>query len=135
MKEQITGSCLCGAARFRIHGAMEHFFLCYCSRCRKGSGSAHAANLFSGNASIEWLEGEEKVRIFRLPDTRHTKCFCSDCGSSLPMGEEHSGFIMMPAGSLDTPIAIRPEARICYASRAEWVDTIECVETMDGLPD
>ena len=26
MNDQVTGSCLCGAVRFRIHGAFEHFF-------------------------------------------------------------------------------------------------------------
>ncbi len=134
MSDQATGSCLCGAVRFRVHGAFEHFFLCYCSRCRKGSGSAHAANLFSAGASVEWLGGEDKVRNFRLAGTRHTKCFCSECGSSLPAAEEDSGFVMVPAGSLDAPIAIRPEARICYASRAEWVDEMECAEIIEGLP-
>ncbi|TDH35855.1 GFA family protein [Pseudohoeflea suaedae] len=135
MANERSGSCLCGAVRFRIHGAFEHFFICYCSRCRKGSGSAHAANIFSASASIEWLGGEDKVRIFQLPDTRHTKCFCSDCGSSLPLEEVDSGFIMVPAGALDTPVDIKPDARICFASRAEWVDELECTEVVDGLPD
>jgi hypothetical protein len=134
MNDQVSGSCLCGAVRFRIHGAFEHFFLCYCSRCRKGSGSAHAANLFSSTATIEWLNGAEKRRNFQLPDSRHATCFCNDCGSSLPMGEGESGFIMVPAGSLDTPVAISPEARIFFASRAEWVDDIDGVETLDGSP-
>tara|TARA_Y100000815_G_scaffold32131_1_gene26808 strand:+ start:226 stop:603 length:378 start_codon:yes stop_codon:yes gene_type:complete len=109
-------------------------FLCYCSRCRKGSGSAHAANLFGSAATVEWLRGEDHVRDFQLPGTRHTKCFCRECGSALPMDSKDGGFIMVPAGSLDTQIAIKPDARICHASRAAWVDTIECVETVDGLP-
>ena len=41
-----SGTCLCGAVRFEISGSFERFYLCHCSRCRKGSGSAHAANLF-----------------------------------------------------------------------------------------
>ena len=135
MNDQVSGSCLCGAVRFRIHGGFEHFFLCYCARCRKGSGSAHAANLFSATATIEWLNGAEKRRSVQLPGSRHAKCFCSDCGSSLPMEEGESGFIMVPAGALDTPVAIDPEARIYFASRAEWVDDIECIETLDGSPD
>lgn len=134
MNDQATGSCLCGAVRFRVHGAFEHFFLCYCSRCRKGSGSAHAANLFASDATVEWLSGEEKVRVFELPGTRHAKCFCSDCGSALPRASAGEGLVVVPAGSLDTPLKIRPDARISYASRADWVDELDCVETIDGLP-
>lgn len=134
MNDQATGSCLCGAVRFRVHGAFEHFFLCYCSRCRKGSGSAHAANLFASDATVEWLSGEGKVRVFELPGTRHAKCFCSVCGSALPRASAGGGLVVVPAGSLDTRLKIRPDARISYASRAEWVDELECVETIDGLP-
>ena len=134
MNDQATGSCLCGAVRFRVHGAFDHFFLCYCSRCRKGSGSAHAANLFASDATVEWLSGEEKVRVFELPATRHAKCFCSVCGSALPRASAGRGLVVVPAGSLDTPLKIRPDARISYASRADWVDELDCVETIDGLP-
>lgn len=134
MNDQATGSCLCGAVRFRVHGAFEHFFLCYCSRCRKGSGSAHAANVFASDATVEWLSGEEKVRVFELPATRHAKCFCSVCGSALPRASAGRGLVVVPAGSLDTPLKIRADARISYASRADWVDELDCVETIDGLP-
>ncbi len=41
-----TGSCLCGAVRFRIEGEFERFYLCHCSHCRKDTGSAHAAGQF-----------------------------------------------------------------------------------------
>jgi hypothetical protein len=46
MTQTVTGSCLCGAVSFEVSGAFDSFFLCHCSRCRKDTGSAHAANLF-----------------------------------------------------------------------------------------
>jgi len=49
------GSCLCGEVRFEIVGNFERFFLCHCGRCRKDTGSAHAANLFSSTAKVHWL--------------------------------------------------------------------------------
>src|SRR5262245_45959705 len=66
-----SGSCLCGAVRFEIAGDFEHFYLCHCQHCRKDTGSAHAANLFSSKASLKWLAGQDKVTVFNLPNTRH----------------------------------------------------------------
>ena len=77
------GSCLCGAVSFRIDGAFEGFFLCHCQRCRKDTGSAHAANLFSTGATLTWLSGTDDVVVYDLPETRHGKSFCRKCGSAL----------------------------------------------------
>src|SRR6185295_6432620 len=78
------GSCLCGEVQFEIAGDFERFFLCHCGRCRKDTGSAHAANLFSSTAKVHWLSGQAKIKRFHVPSTRHEKCFCSECGSALP---------------------------------------------------
>ena len=129
----LSGSCLCGAVRFTIAGAFDAFFLCHCARCRKDSGSAHAANIFSAGARITWTEGQERRRTFRLPQTRHEKAFCTICGSALPY-QGDDGALVIPAGSLDTPIDIRPDAHLCMASRAEWDDNLAAIPALDGLP-
>lgn len=51
------GSCLCDEITFVIEGEFEQFFFCHCERCRKDTGSAHAANLFSSTAKLSWLSG------------------------------------------------------------------------------
>lgn len=133
MSEQHVGSCLCGAVRFEIDGAFEGFFLCHCSRCRKGTGSAHAANLFSSNAKLTWLAGEEKVKTFAVAGTRHSRSFCVACGSALPRAHGGAGLVT-PAGALDTDVDLRPNAHICYASRANWDERLEETPKLDGLP-
>ena len=133
MSEISAGGCLCGAVTFEIAGAFEGFFLCHCSRCRKGTGSAHAANLFSRSATITWLSGEDKVRVYRVPDTRHQKCFCTDCGSALPRVQP-DGMLVVPAGSLDSDVHVRPNAHIFCASRANWDDHLEDVPKLDAFP-
>lgn len=134
MTEPARGSCQCKVVTFEITGAFERFFLCHCSRCRKDTGSAHGANLFSATASLRWLSGEESVRRYRIPDTRHEKCFCAHCGAALPRVSEGRGVLVVPAGCLDTPVGLRPEAHICWASRADWDDRLEDVPKLDGLP-
>src|SRR5262245_54108822 len=61
------GSCLCGDVRFEILGAFERFFLCHCGRCRKDTGSAHAANLFSSTAKVRWLSGQSAISTYQVP--------------------------------------------------------------------
>ena len=132
MDNLATGQCLCGAVKFRISGEFESFFLCHCGRCRKDSGSAHSANLFSSTAKITWVSGEETAKEFKLPGSRHAKCFCTDCGSALPFFQD--GVLVVPAGSLDTPIGIRPSAHICVSSRADWDNDLASIDRIDGMP-
>lgn len=134
MTSPATGRCLCGAVKFHVSGEFESFFLCHCSRCRKDSGSAHSANLFSSTAKITWLSGENNIKSFRLAGSRHVKCFCTECGSALPFSQVSEGVIVVPAGSLDSGTGIRPNAHICFSSRANWDDDLASLETIDGLP-
>lgn len=128
------GSCLCGAVKFEIAGDFESFYLCHCQHCRKDTGSAHAANLFSGSAKVSWLTGENNVRSFTLPSTRHSRSFCSVCGSALPNIQMSGALTVVPAGCLDSPVSIKPTAHIFVSSKADWDTGLENLPTFDGLP-
>ena len=126
------GSCLCGAVTFKVDGKFDRFYLCHCTHCRKDTGSAHAANLFSSTAKIEWLSGQNKVQTYSLPQTRHVRCFCSVCGSAMPhVGRE---FVVVPAGCLDTHLASAPDAHIFVASRAAWDKELDRISAFDTFP-
>lgn len=134
MSNQYVGSCLCGRVRFEIEGLFERFYLCHCEYCRKDTGSAHAANLFFSTASLKWLAGEDQVRQFNLPGTRHSKCFCSNCGSALPLAQMSGELLVVPAGSLDSEVTLRPNAHIFVSSRARWDDELERVPMVATFP-
>ena len=129
-----TGSCLCGKVRFEVVGNFEHFFLCHCDYCRKDTGSAFAANLFSSTATLNWLAGEHGVRVFHLPDTRHVKSFCGTCGSALPSEQMGGDLVVVPAGSLDGEPGIAPCAHIFVDSRATWEDELGGAPRFAGAP-
>lgn len=128
----IKGSCLCGSVKFEIDGEFDNFFLCHCSYCRKDTGSAHASNLFSNNAKLKWNLGQELVKNFNLPSTRHIKSFCSGCGSAMPF--EASNLVVVPAGSLDDQVSIKPTAHVFMASKANWDQDLEEVHSFDAFP-
>lgn len=134
MSETHSGSCLCGQVRFEIQGDFERFFLCHCSHCRKDSGSAHTANLFSSTASLKWLSGENQVHSYNLPATRHTRSFCLGCGSALPYANAAAGFLAVPAGSLDSELRLRPDAHLFTASRAAWDQGLESIPAFPAFP-
>ena len=129
---QHAGSCLCGQVRFQIEGDFDRFFFCHCQRCRKGTGSAHGANLFSTTAKVTWLAGQDKVTHYRVPDSRHARTFCSSCGGALP--REGRGILVVPAGCLDTDVHTKPTAHIFIASRANWDNGLDKVPAFDAFP-
>jgi hypothetical protein len=131
---RFRGSCLCGAVSFEVEGTFEGFYLCHCGYCRKDTGSAHAANLFTTNATLSWLSGQDTVSRFDLPSTRHGKCFCSVCGSALPRSWAGGKALIVPAGSLDSAVPIRPTSHIFVASRANWDHDLESVPSVDAFP-
>ena len=135
MDTPLRGQCLCGMVRFEVSGAFESFFLCHCSRCRKDSGSAHSANLFSSTAQLIWRSGKQSITTYQLADTDHVKSFYARCGSALPYELTNLGVLVVPAGALDSPITQRPTAHICYASRAEWDTDLASLTRIDGLPE
>jgi hypothetical protein len=134
MSNRYSGSCLCGDVRFEIEGEFERFYLCHCEYCRKDTGSAHAANLFSSTATLRWLSGRDNVRQFNLPATRHSKCFCGTCGSALPIMRTSGELLVVPAGSLNSQVGIKPNAHIFVSSRAGWDDSLESIPTADRFP-
>lgn len=115
-------------------GDFDRFYLCHCEFCRKDTGSAHAANLFAGGAALRWLSGQDVVTKFTLPSTRHARAFCSICGSPLPSVQMNGTLLVVPAGSLDGSVPIRPTAHLFAASRADWDDALELIPSFPGFP-
>ncbi len=123
MEKSINGSCLCGAITWTVKGPFEAFHLCHCSRCRKGTGSAHAANIFTRPENITWLQGQDLIKRFELPEAkRFSKCFCTQCGSTVPYVSRTGEVLLIPAGSLDEDPEIRPQDNIFWDDRAPWYD-------------
>ncbi|WP_330204343.1 GFA family protein [Cyanobacterium sp. Dongsha4] len=134
MNEKHSGSCLCGEIKYEIDGDFESFYLCHCKYCQKDTGSAHAANLFSSSAKLKWSTGQDKVIIYSLPSTRHSRSFCSVCGSAVPTQHFKNALLVVPAGSLDSAVTIKANAHLFISSRASWDHDLEKLPCYDGLP-
>ena len=117
----VKGSCFCGEVGYEVSGNLGVFQYCHCSRCRKVTGSAHAANVFVAPDQFKWLKGEDSVGRYDSPDTKYfATSFCKNCGSLMPWASKSGKVVIVPAGTLDGDPGIRPTQNIYCGSRPDW---------------
>ena len=131
---EYLGSCLCRGIKFKVVGDFESFYLCHCRYCRKDTGSAHAANLFSVTAKLEWIKREHDISTFQPPKSHHMKAFCSRCGCALPHWQMEGTLLVVPAGCLDTELDKRPDAHIFTSNKANWDESLGELAEFTRLP-
>ena len=131
MPKTIEGSCLCGKITFEVCEPFENFYFCHCNRCRKATGSAHSANIFASLDSLRWLSGENLSKEFELShENNFNKCFCTECGSPVPVRAKSGEFYIVPAGNLHSETSTLPQNNIFWEERAGWykqgIKSIKC---------
>jgi hypothetical protein len=131
----IHGSCLCGAVAFEIDEQPRNLVNCHCTRCRKSRVAAHATNLFTRLDKLRWTRGADKVRTYRVPEAElFATSFCTDCGSLLPAAFPPIKRYLVPAGSLDTPLPLKPGINIWVGSKAAWFALTDGLPQFEAMP-
>ena len=121
----MRGGCLCGRVTFEAEPPALKFIRCHCSRCRKATGSAYAANLYFAPASFRWTRGEDHVARYDLAEARSFSTgFCRACGSPLPHATRSGREMIVPAGSLFEDPGVTPALDACWDSRADWLSGV-----------
>ncbi len=120
MAEQHHGSCLCGAVRFTVSGALPGPDACHCRMCAKHSGHVFASTdvprtalTIASAEPLRWYQSSPKVR----------RGFCGDCGSSLffdPPADR--GWIAVAMGAFDGPSDTRLAKHIFVADKGDYYD-------------
>lgn len=133
--DQASGQCLCGTVQYEITGQVAAFHVCYCSRCRHSTGSAHAANLFTAPENITWLSGTDQIQRFELETAKSfAKQFCKVCGSAVPYINRAGTTLLIPAGGLNGNLDLTPDDKIFCADRCTWVENIPDSPEFAALP-
>ena len=105
----LSGSCECGAVRYRVADAFRYAMNCHCSRCRAATGAAFkplagragAACLTAGRTTCSSTVRDD------LNDTR-----CAACGSLLYSVVRDGAYVHVALGSLVDAPSIRPTHHI-----------------------
>ena len=120
-----SGSCLCGAVRYAVDGALRDVSYCHCSQCRRTSGHFVAASACD-KADLRLLN-DAGLRWYRSSPLAE-RGFCARCGSSLFWRPDNEAHISIMAGTLDVPTGLAAYEHI-YVKDASDYYTID-----DGLP-
>lgn len=125
MIETHKGSCLCGAVRFTVTGALPPPDACHCSQCRKQSGHFWASTDVARNAVN--IEGADQLRWFSAsPKVR--RGFCGTCGSFLFWDPPARDRIAIAMGAFDSPTGTSLGHHIFVADKGDYY------AIADGLP-
>ena len=119
------GSCLCGAVRVFVEGALPNPTACHCQECRKQTGHyevsidiPRSAVRVTGEDHVQWYHSSEKVR----------RGFCKTCGSTLfwdPIAKDWTAVAM---GLFDDPTETALAQHIFVSEKGDYYDI------SDGLP-
>ena len=114
-----TGGCLCGAIRFRLTGDPIDGNICYCTQCRRQTGSPMVAFVTYPASRFELLTGTPAS--FRA-STFATRQFCSGCGSPLSWRRDGRDDMDVFLGTLDHPEQMpKPPKQLWIQHRLPWV--------------
>jgi hypothetical protein len=126
----LTGSCRCGAVRYRVADEFLYAANCHCSRCRAATGSAFKAFAGIEREKIELTDGLDQVAIFGEPDANDTRC--KACGAFLFSVVRAGEFVHVAMGSLVDGPSIRPSEHIFVGSKAPWFEITDDLPQFDG---
>ncbi|TML70416.1 MAG: hypothetical protein E6G13_08480 [Actinobacteria bacterium] len=79
----LSGGCNCGAVRFEVSEPLLRASYCHCKRCQRRSGTAASAQAHPAPGSFRIVAGQERLRMWKPPDSDGEKWFCGDCGSAI----------------------------------------------------
>ncbi len=120
------GRCLCGEIVFEFGGPTCSIELCHCSRGRRTTGSAFAAEFYVNPAKFRWTKGENVISLYDAPILRNPPAyrvsFCRNCGSQVPTVRDGASVISIPAGFVEGKIDARVSDQIFVSLRANWFD-------------
>jgi hypothetical protein len=120
MVKEISGGCCCGNVTFTVEDDFSNFYFCHCEQCRKLTGTAHAANLFTSPDNIKWFKGINSIKRYDHPERSFSKAFCNECGSGLPFLSKSGTSLIIPAGSLNNEPSKQLDAQIFCDEQTLW---------------
>lgn len=114
-----TGSCLCGAVQFEIHGALRPVIACHCNQCRKQTGTYMSATA-AADADMTFIEKRGLKWYRSSPEAQ--RGFCGECGSVLFWKRDGSNKTSIAAGSIDGPTDAPLEGHIFCESAGDYYE-------------
>jgi len=130
-----VGGCLCGAVRYEARGEPTYQGYCFCSDCRKASGSGFVPFLLFPASSLRITGDTRRSTAKSLRGGDAVRNHCAACGGLVFGGvvgtdSEHTIY----AGSLDEPGLFNPTIALFLRDKPDWVPLREGLAVFDTMP-
>ena len=115
------GRCLCGAVHYQSSGPAVFMGNCYCTDCRRESGSGHITAVALPDPTLR-IDGPVSTFVKRSDSGQTIRnTFCPICGTTLcthPSGLP--GLALIRAGTLDDVSGVVPRVNMYVACAPDW---------------
>ncbi|MEM9009926.1 MAG: GFA family protein [Pseudomonadota bacterium] len=123
----LSGSCLCGAVRYRVDGPLRDVIACHCQQCRKTSGHHVAATSalrtdITVEGQITWYRSSADAK----------RGFCGVCGSNLFWHHAESERLSIFAGTFDDDPGVRLAGHIFTADKGAYYQIADDLPSAPG---
>ena len=129
-----TGTCLCGAVRYRITSDPVATRICWCRDCQRLSANG-SVNMIVATPDIE-ITGETGEFTNSADSGNHMRRrFCPGCGTHLFVNSSaRPQLTAVRAGTLDDPSSVRPTVNIWASSAPVWACMDPDLERVERQP-
>jgi hypothetical protein len=118
----MNGSCLCGTIAFEVNTDNPNIYQCFCSLCRKTSGSQSNSAFVVPEQNFAWTTDTSNISTYSKP-TGFRSDFCSMCGSPVPNLLRGRPYFWVPAGLMDEPFQAQITRHIYAETPSHWTST------------
>ena len=130
-----TGGCLCGALRYEAEGEPIYAGHCYCSDCRKASGSGFIPFMGFASDAVRFSGQTRRFISKAASGSDAVRNSCPVCCSLVFGGEIGKAKVFtIYAGSLDDPAPFRPAVAIFTRDRPTWAVIPPGLSIFDTMP-
>ncbi len=132
---RITGGCLCGALRYEAKGAPLAMGFCYCTDCRKASGSGFIPFALFPSEALNITGPTIAYSSMSASGTEAVRNSCAVCASLVfggPLGKTDTHTIYV--GTADDPSWFNPTVAIFARDVPPWTPVPPGLRRFDGLP-
>jgi hypothetical protein len=134
-RKRYTGGCLCGALRYEAEGEPMYAGHCYCSDCRKASGSGFIPFMGFRSGAVRFSGATRKFISRAASGADAVRNSCPVCGSLVFGGElDKAESFTIYAGSLDDPTRFHPTVAIFTRNRPTWAVVPPGLTMFDEIP-
>jgi len=131
-KQEVSGSCFCGAIGFAATLPSKWCAHCHCSMCRKSHGAGYVTWVGFDSGQVSITRGEDQLEWFDSSPGAQ-RGFCSNCGSSLFFRSERwAGELHIALGCMDDDIDRQPQANVFFDTHVAWMPIDTSLKQVDG---